>query len=73
VPIRDLETAVEALAGFELVVHLAAIPDPYHNPEMEVITTNTAINYAVFEAVRRNGIRRIVYGCSAQTPVCAHR
>lgn len=62
--LTNLDEACAALTGFELVVHLAAIPDPYHNPEMEVITTNTAINYAVFEAVRRNGIRRIVYGCS---------
>jgi len=28
------------------------------------LPTNTAINYAVFEAVRRNNIPRIVYGCS---------
>lgn len=62
--LTNLDEACAALAGFKLVVHLAAIPDPYHNPEMEVITTNTAINYAVFEAVRRNGIPRIVYGCS---------
>lgn len=62
--LTNLDEACAALAGFELVVHLAAIPDPYNNPEMEVITTNTAINYAVFEAARRNGIRRIVYGCS---------
>lgn len=62
--LTNLDEACAALAGFDLVVHLAAIPDPYNNPEMEVITTNTAINYAVFEAVRRNGIPRIAYGCS---------
>jgi UDP-glucose 4-epimerase len=64
VDLRDLDAAYAALAGFDLVVHLAAIPDPYNDPEMEIITTNTAINYAVFEAVRRNRIPRIVYGCS---------
>ncbi len=64
VDLTNLEAACTSLAGFDLVVHLAAIPDPYRNPEMEVITTNTAINYAVFEAVRRNRIPRIVYGCS---------
>jgi UDP-glucose 4-epimerase len=62
--LTDLDEACAVLMDFDLVVHLAAIPDPYNNPEMEVITTNTAINYAVFEAVRRNGIPRIVYGCS---------
>ena len=64
VDLRDLEASCAALTGFDLVVHLAAIPDPYNDPPMQVITTNTAINYAVFEAVRRNGIRRVVYGCS---------
>jgi UDP-glucose 4-epimerase len=62
--LTDLDEACAVLVDFDLVVHLAAIPDPYNNPAMEVITTNTAINYAVFEAVRRNGIPRIVYGCS---------
>lgn len=62
--LRGLEVACAVLRGYDVVVHLAAIPDPYNDPEMEVITTNTAINYAVFEAARRNGIPRIVYGCS---------
>jgi len=60
----SLPEACAALAGFDLVVHLAAIPDPYKDPPMQVITTNTAINYAVFEALRANNIRRVIYGCS---------
>lgn len=64
VDLTSLEESRAALAGFDLVVHLAAIPDPYNDPEMAVITTNTAINYAVFEALRHNRIRRVIYGCS---------
>lgn len=64
VNLGDLDAARAALAGFDLVVHLAAIPDPYNDPAMQVITVNTAINYAVFEAVRHNQIPRIIYGCS---------
>ncbi|MEZ4861117.1 MAG: NAD(P)-dependent oxidoreductase [Caldilineaceae bacterium] len=62
--LRDLAQSCAALTGFDQVVHLAAIPDPYNDPPVEVITVNTAINFCVFEAVRRNGISRIVYGCS---------
>ncbi len=31
---------------------------------VEVISVNTAINFAVFEAIRLNGIPRVIYGCS---------
>jgi UDP-glucose 4-epimerase len=64
VDLRDLEQTCSVLTGFDQVVHLAAIPDPYNDPPVEVISVNTAINFTVFEAVRRNGIRRVVYGCS---------
>lgn len=64
VDLRDLEQTRVALAGFDQVVHLAAIPDPYNDPAVEVIGVNTVINYTVFEAIRLNGIRRVIYGCS---------
>ena len=62
--LRDLEQSCAVLAGFDQVVHLAAIPDPYFDPPVEVISVNTAINYTVFEAVRLNHIPRVIYGCS---------
>ncbi|MFN8446882.1 MAG: NAD(P)-dependent oxidoreductase [Caldilineaceae bacterium] len=62
--LRELEQCVRALTNFDQVVHLAAIPDPYYNPPVEVITVNTAINFGVFEAIRLNGIPRVIYGCS---------
>lgn len=64
VDLSDLEATCAALAGFDQVVHLAAIPDPYFDPPLRVISVNTAINFCVFEALRLNQIPRIIYGCS---------
>ncbi|HRW06202.1 MAG TPA: NAD(P)-dependent oxidoreductase [Caldilineaceae bacterium] len=64
VDLRDLDASCAALAGFDQVVHLAAIPDPYNDPPVQVISVNTAINYSVFEALRVNQIPRVIYGCS---------
>lgn len=64
VDLSDLDATCAALTGFDQVVHLAAIPDPYYDPPVEVISVNTAINFCVFEALRQNGIPRVIYGCS---------
>ncbi|MEZ4659121.1 MAG: NAD(P)-dependent oxidoreductase [Caldilineaceae bacterium] len=64
VDLGDLEASCAALAGFDQIVHLAAIPDPYFDPPVKVISVNTAINFCVFEAARLNGIQRVIYGCS---------
>lgn len=64
VDLGDLDASCAALADFDQVVHLAAIPDPYVDPPLKVITVNTAINYCVFEALRFNQIPRVIYGCS---------
>lgn len=54
-----------AIAGFDQVVHLAAIPDPYGgDPPENVIGVNTVISYNVFEAARLENVQRIIYGCS---------
>ena len=36
--LRELEQCVRALTNFDQVVHLAAIPDPYYDPPVEVIS-----------------------------------
>jgi UDP-glucose 4-epimerase len=63
--LTSLNQAREAIAGFDQVVHLAAIPDPYGGdlPE-DVIGVNTVIAYNVFEAARLENIERVIYGCS---------
>ncbi|NLE45101.1 MAG: NAD-dependent epimerase/dehydratase family protein [Chloroflexi bacterium] len=58
------EETLGALNGFDAVVHLAAIPDPYSDPPEVVIGENTVSTFNVLEAVRENGVQRVVYGCS---------
>lgn len=60
----DRESTSKALEGFDLIVHLAAIPDPYKDPPEVVIGENTRTTFNVYEGARLNGIRRVVYGCS---------
>ena len=62
--LMSLDAAVAAIRGCDAVVHLAAIPNPFHDPAERVMTVNMVTTYNVLEAVRLNGIPRIVYGCS---------
>jgi UDP-glucose 4-epimerase len=64
VNLLNREETQEALKGFEMVIHLAAIPNPYNDPPEVVIGENTCTSFNVFEAAHRNGVRRVVYGCS---------
>lgn len=51
-------------AGFDAVVHLAAIPAPGHAPDAATFENNMLSTYNVFQAARRAGIRKIVYASS---------
>ena len=59
-----LAAAQQALAGFDQVVHLAAIPNPYDDPAERVMSVNMTSAFNVFEAARRQGVTRVIYGCS---------
>ena len=65
--IRDFEATKAALAGAELVFHLAAIPsvprsiaDPVPSHESNIDGT-----FNVYRAARENGVRRVVYAASS--------
>jgi nucleoside-diphosphate-sugar epimerase len=60
----SMDAAVNAIRGFDAVVHLAAIPHPFSDPAERVMAVNMVTTYNVLEAVRLNGIPRIIYGCS---------
>ena len=62
--LMNLEATVEAVRGYDVVVHLAAIPHPFNDPPDRIMKVNMVTCFNVLEAVRRNGIPRIVYGCS---------
>ena len=51
-------------AGFDAVVHLAAIPAPGHVPDAATFENNMLATYNVFQAARRAGIQKIVYASS---------
>ena len=64
VDLCDLEATQEAIAGFDQIVHLAAIPDPYKDPAERVMSVNMTSTFNLFEAAHRQGISRVIYGCS---------
>ena len=64
VDLVSLDQACQALAGADVVVHLAAIPNPTVAPLDEVMKVNTTGVYNVLEAMRRNGQKLLVYGSS---------
>ena len=65
VDLTNLEETCKAVDGFDQIVHLAAIPDPYgDDPPETVIGVNTTLSYNVFEAARLKGVNRVIYGCS---------
>ncbi|HOX36385.1 MAG TPA: NAD-dependent epimerase/dehydratase family protein [Candidatus Brocadiia bacterium] len=62
--LTKLAEALSAVKGFDIVVHLAAIPNPSKDPGDRVLGVNVISTYHVLEAVRLNGIPRVIYGCS---------
>jgi nucleoside-diphosphate-sugar epimerase len=71
VDLRNYGQAVDVLlgledrhAGFDAVVHLAAIPAPGHAPDAATFENNMQSTYNVFQAARRAGIKKIVYASS---------
>ncbi len=51
-------------AGFDAIVHLAAIPAPGILSDAATFHNNIRVTYNVFQAARRAGIRNIVYASS---------
>jgi nucleoside-diphosphate-sugar epimerase len=62
--LTDYGQTVECLAGWDAVVHLAAIPASGIRTEETTFRTNTLSTYNVFEAARLLGLRRVVWASS---------
>ena len=62
--LTDPGQALEALAGADAVVHLAAIPAPELRPPAETFRINTLSTYNVFAAAELHGLSRVVYASS---------
>jgi nucleoside-diphosphate-sugar epimerase len=61
--LSDLDTLAEAMAGIDVVVHLAADPNSDAGWE-SVLHSNVIGTRNVFEAARLAGVRRVVYASS---------
>jgi nucleoside-diphosphate-sugar epimerase len=62
--LTEFGQAVECLAGFDAVVHLAAIPASGIRTEETTFRTNIVSTFNVFEAARLVGLRRVVWASS---------
>jgi nucleoside-diphosphate-sugar epimerase len=62
--LADYGQTAEALAGFDAVVHLAAIPAPGLRPPADTFRNNILSTYNVFASAEANGLSRIVWASS---------
>lgn len=62
--LRILEDLIEASTGAEVIVHLAGDPRPTA-PWNDVLNHNIVGTYNVFEAARRNNVRRVIFASRA--------
>ncbi|MEZ4615838.1 MAG: NAD-dependent epimerase/dehydratase family protein [Caldilineaceae bacterium] len=64
--LADADAIDRALAGMDVVLHIAAVPDPSASFE-DVLSSNIVGTYNVLEACRKHGIKRLVYASSIMT------
>lgn len=62
--LTDLGQTIEALSGFDAVVHLAAIPAPNVKPDGETFRINMMSTYNVFAAATQLRMDRVVWASS---------
>jgi nucleoside-diphosphate-sugar epimerase len=65
--LTDHGQTVEVLGEADVVVHLANIPAPDIHTPVTTFMANTAMNYNVFTAATRLGLRRVVWASSETT------
>jgi nucleoside-diphosphate-sugar epimerase len=65
--LTDYGQAHEALAGAEMVVHLANIPAPGLRTPAVTFNDNVAMNFNVFHAAANLGLQRVVWASSETT------
>lgn len=67
VDLTDLGQTLDALKGFEAVVHLAAIPGPGIAGDAVTFHTNTLSTYNIFSAAATLNLQRVVWASSETT------
>ena len=67
VDLTDFGQTIDALAGYEAVVHLAAIPNDSLYPAERTFRENTLSTFNVFHAAVTLGLKRVVWASSETT------
>jgi nucleoside-diphosphate-sugar epimerase len=62
--LADIGQVTYAMEGCDAVVHLGAIPNPYRHADSIVFLNNVSATYAVFQAARFTGVKKIAYASS---------
>ncbi len=60
----DLASLTSAFAGYDAVVHLAAIPNPFADPPDRILQVNAFGTWCVMTAAAAAGVRRVVVASS---------
>ncbi len=61
---RDLDTLLAGFAGCDALIHLAAIPQPWVQPDEVVFANNTLATFVALQAAARLGIVRVAIASS---------
>lgn len=61
----DLDATGKAVESFDQIIHLAAIPHPFADPPDKLMAVNMPLTFNIFEAARKVGVPRVIYGSSA--------
>ncbi len=67
IDLLDSEASRRAIAGYDVVVHLAGIPHPLNTPPERVFRTNTLTTFNLLEACALNNIHRCIFLSSEST------
>jgi nucleoside-diphosphate-sugar epimerase len=62
--LTDVGQVAGAMAGCDAVVHLGAIPAPYHHPDERVFSNNVLSTFAVLQAAALLSVRKAVVASS---------
>ena len=63
--IADIDAVRQAVAGMEVVIHLAATPNPFA-PWNEILPNNIIGVYNIFEACRQANVQRVLFASSVR-------
>jgi UDP-glucose 4-epimerase len=67
VDVLKLDDVLEAVKGYDAIVHCAGIPHPLNDPPKKVFDTNVNGTFNVLEAAAQNGIKKVVFTSSEST------